>query len=304
MILSNFIIQANSCRKNYGKKDAIRNFTLSVPSEGIIGLIGRNGSGKTTFMKLCAGQLDVTSGTLKVFGAAPTDNLAVLSNVVYTCHNMPYEKHLQLETILKSYSVMFENFDLEFASKLLHYFNLNPKTKYKSLSQGMGSIFNFICGLAARAPLTMFDEPVLGMDITVRKSAYEVLLRDFTEHPRAIIISSHMLAELENILSDILLIDEGRLVLFENIDDLRESAYRVEGEIEAVENFIKGKRIIYRSNGLKAEAVVHEKFDETAGAEAGRLNLQTGPVRPEDLCVYLTKENKEGELSCLWQKTN
>ena len=75
----------------------------------------------------------------------------------------------------------------------------------------------------------MLDEPVLGMDVTVRKSAYEILLRDFAEHPRTFIISSHLLSEIEGLLSDILLIEKGKLVLHSPIDDVRQSAYRVDG---------------------------------------------------------------------------
>ena len=302
--MSDLIIQAAGLCKNYGKKAAINSFTVDIPAGGLIGLIGRNGSGKTTLMKLCAGQLEVSGGKLEVMGSAPMDNLDVLSNLVYTFHDMPYEKQLKLQTILSNYAVMFRDFDLEFAGKLLKYFNLSAKTKYKQLSLGMASIFNFICGLACRAQLTMFDEPVLGMDITVRKAAYEVLLRDYSIHPRTIIISSHLLGEMENILSDILLIDEGRPVLFENIDDLRQGAYRIEGKKSAVDSFAAGKQVVYYQGGINCEAVIKEKVGDTIQEQAQRSGLRVSPVRPEDLCVYLTRENKEGELSCLWKKTN
>jgi len=172
------------------------------------------------------------------------------------------------------------------------------------LSQGMASIFNFICGLSCRTPLVMLDEPVLGMDVTVRKAAYEILLREFSEHPRTFIVSSHLLSEIEGILSDIILIDEGKLVLHEEIDELRQRAYRVEGELSAVDTFTIGRSIIHKKTGLTTEAIVFEQLTETAAAEAKRQGLTVSAVRPEDLCIYLTKENKEGELECLWQKAN
>lgn len=302
--MSNFVIKADNLCKNYGKKAAISDFTLNITGGGIIGLIGRNGSGKTTLMKLCAGLLDVTCGKLEVFGGTPMDNLNVLTDVVYTYHNRTYDKQLKLKTILEDYNIMFKNFDLEFAGKLLNYFDLSPKMKYKNLSQGMMSIFNFICGLSCRADLTMFDEPVLGMDVTVRKAAYEVLLRDYAEHPRTIIISSHQLSEVESILSDILLIDEGKSVLFDNIDELRRIAYRVEGEKVAVDSFGAGKQIIYYKDGISCDAVIKETLDDAVCDRARQNGLKISNVRPEDLCVYLTRENKEGELECLWQKAN
>lgn len=302
--MSESVIKAMGLTKNFGKKPAIDSLSIDISGEGLIGLIGRNGAGKTTFMKLVAGQLEVNQGKLEVFGQNPMDNLKVLSNTVYTYHNMQYDKHLKLQRILRNYSLMFPDFDFDFATRLLSYFNLNPKMKYKSLSQGMASIFNFICGLSCRARLTLLDEPVLGMDVTVRKSAYEILLREFSEHPRTIIISSHLLSELEGMLSDILLIDEGKLVLYKDIDELRQSAYRIEGEQSAVDDFSKGKQVISKKSGITSEAVIFESLDDNTIIHAKKFNLKISAVRPEDLCIYLTRENKEGELECLWQKAN
>jgi len=298
-------IRTEQLVKQYQDKKALDALSISISSGYITGLIGRNGSGKSTFMKLCAGLLDKTSGKFEVFGNDPMDELQTLSNLVYTYHDMKYEKPLKLKAILSNYDVMFPNFDLAFATKLLRYFNLSPTMKYAQLSQGMASIFNFICGLSCRAALTMLDEPVLGMDVTVRKAAYEVLLRDYSEYPRTIIISSHLLSEIESVLSDILLIDEGKLILHENIDDLRQSAYMLEGSINRLDEFCAGKKVIYRQNRETGNiAVIHEKPDDTALNSAKTAGLKLSVVRPEDLCVYLTRENKEGELECLWQKVN
>lgn len=303
--MPDLIIKATNLTKNYGSKKAIDDFSVSIPADGIIGLIGRNGSGKTTFMKLCAGLLNKTGGTVEVFGKEPMDNLEVLSNLTYTYHDLRYEKPLKLLSILQNYAVMFQSFDMEFALKLLKYFDLRKEMKYRYLSQGMASTFNFICGLSCRVPLTMFDEPVLGMDITVRRAAYEVLLREYNEHPRTIIISSHLLSELEGVLSDILLIDKGRMILHENIDDLRQVAYRIQGDKNNLDGFCKDKKVIYYKNGdLNSTAVIHEKPDELTMQTAKAAGLQISSVRAEDLCIYLTRENKEGQLECLWQKTN
>jgi ABC-2 type transport system ATP-binding protein len=196
---------------------------------------------------------------------------------------------------------MFPGFDLEFASKLVSYFELHGKMKYKSLSQGMCSIFNFLCALSCRAPLTMFDEPVLGMDVTVRKSAYEILLRDFTEFPRTIIISSHLLSEIEGILSDILLIEQGKVVLNAPIDDVRQLAYRVDGPELLINKYITNKRVITRKKSeLNCFAVIYEPLTEAAEDAARKEELTVSAIRAEELCVYLTQPNKEDQLECLW----
>jgi ABC-2 type transport system ATP-binding protein len=295
------VIETIGLSKYFGKTEALSGLSVNIPEHSITGLIGRNGSGKTTFLKILAGILDKTSGDVKVFGGQPMDNLPVLNKLVYTYHNMAYDPNLNLKTILYAYKTMFAGFDHGFADKLMKYFELNGKMKYKHLSQGMGSIFNFLCALSCRADLTMFDEPVLGMDVTVRKSAYEILLRDFSEYPRTFIVSSHLLSELEGVLSDILLIEQGKLVLHSPIDDMRQSAYRIDGNHAAVENFFSGKKTIaQKKNEFSGFAVVYEPVTEKVMESAKAHGLSVSSVRAEDLCVYLTRQNKEEELECLW----
>jgi ABC-2 type transport system ATP-binding protein len=299
--MNNSVIETTGLSKHFGKTEALSGLSVNIAEHSITGLIGRNGSGKTTLLKIFAGILDETSGEVKVFGGQPMDNLPVLNKLVYTYHNMAYDPNLNLKTILFAYKTMFAGFDSDFADKLMKYFELSGKMKYKNLSQGMSSIFNFLCALSCRASLTMFDEPVLGMDVTVRKSAYEILLRDFSEHPRTFIVSSHLLSEIEGVLSDILLIERGKLVLHSPIDDIRQSAYRVDGSYSAVEGFVSGKKIIaQKKNEFSSFAVVYEPVTEKIMESAKAHGLSVSSVRAEDLCVYLTRQNKEEELECLW----
>ena len=303
--MSEFAIEAEDLTKQYGLLKAVDSLSVEIQSGGITGLIGRNGSGKTTFMKLCAGLTQVSGGRLEVFGETPMDNIAVLDRLVYIHSGIVYEDQLKLRAILKNYAAMFTRFDLAFAQRLLDYFHLSPKLSYKGLSQGMRGVFNFICGLSCRAELTLLDEPVLGLDAPSRKAVYEIMLRDYTEYPRTIIVSSHLLAELEGILSDILLIDNGKLILHSNTDDLKQSVYHAEGDSSGLEAFCRGKKIIWSKKGpFRHEAVIMECFDDAVAIGAERYGVQVAGVRLEDLCIYLTPSRKEGDLECLWQKTN
>jgi len=297
----NNIVTTVNLNKHFGKTHALDDMSIAITENSITGLIGRNGSGKTTLLKILAGILDKTDGDVKVFGEEPMDNIAVLNKLVYTYHNVEYDPKLRLKIILDLYKTMFPGFDSVFANKLMNYFELDGKMKYKNLSQGMGSIFNFLCALSCRAPLTMLDEPVLGMDVTVRKAAYEILLRDFTEHPRTFIISSHLLSELEGVLSDILLIEQGEVVLNSPIDDVRQSAYRIDGTQAAVDEYITGKKIISKKKSeLSCFAIVNETYTDATIESAKAQGLTVSPVRAEELCIYLTQQNKEDELECLW----
>lgn len=295
------IIKTTDLCKTFDKSPALESLNISIKSGSITGLVGRNGSGKTTLLKIIAGRLDKTSGEALVFGTAPMDNIDVQNKLIYTYHNVEYEQNQTLDTILYAFSKMFPNFDTEFAEKLMSYFELSGRKKYKGLSQGMSSTFNFISAIAARAELTLLDEPVLGMDVTVRRSVYEILLRDFSEHPRTLIISSHLLSEIEGVLTDILLIEKGKLVLHCPIDDIRQAAYRVDGSAEAVEAYIADKKVLAKkTTELSNYAITYEPLSPQAEQEAAQKGLTISSVRAEDLCVYLTHQNKEDELKCLW----
>jgi len=296
------IVKTSNLTKHYGKAStALSDVSVSIPENSITGLIGRNGSGKTTLMKILAGRLNKTDGEALVFGQAPMDNIEVLNKLIYSYHNIPYEPSWKLKKIIKAYQTMFLNFDKQFADKLMNYFDLSEKMKYKNLSQGMTSVFNFLCALSCRAELTMLDEPVLGMDVTVRKSVYEILLRDFTEHPRTFIISSHLLSELEGLLSDILLIERGKVILNNPVDDVQQSAYRVDGTQAVIEVYTANKKVItQRTNELGSFAIIHERCTEEALESARKLSLTVSAVRLEDLCVFLTQQKKEDDLECLW----
>lgn len=297
-----YVIKSEKLSKAYGNNIAINNLSVDINRGGIIGLIGRNGSGKTTFMKMCAGLLNKTEGELYVMGSDPQDNIAVAERLVYAHHNIDYDRNLRLADIVYSFKIMYSNFDEGFALKLLRYFELNPKSKYNSLSQGMMSVFNFICALASRAELTMLDEPVLGMDVAVRKSVYEVLLRDYTEHPRTIIISSHLLSEIEGVLSEILLINKGKLLLYEDIDEIREIAYRADGSKENLDKYGYNKEVIfYKSGSFDSFNIILGSLTEEMVNDAKKQNISLSKVRPEEICMYLTQDNKEAELKCLWE---
>jgi len=297
----NSAIKAESLPKSFGKKQALTNLTFSLKTSGITGLVGRNGAGKTTLLKLAAGLISKSSGTLEVWNENPMDNLDVLTRLVYSHPQLSYNQLLRLDDILGDYHTMFPGFDSAFARKLLDYFDLGSRRRYSQLSQGMKATFNFVAGLATRAPLTMFDEPTLGMDVTTRKAVYEILLREYSEHPRAIIISSHLMSELEGVLTDVLLIDAGNLILHDSIENLRQSAYLLEGEEAALDAYCRGRNVIYRKQGeTGSRAVIHEPYTEESVQHARSQGLKLLAVRPEDLCIYLTRKDKEGELECLW----
>ncbi|MCL2746822.1 MAG: ABC transporter ATP-binding protein, partial [Coriobacteriia bacterium] len=288
--MNNYAIVAEGLSKRFGKKQVLTDFSFTIDAVGITGLLGRNGSGKTTLMKICAGHITKTSGELKVWGATPLNNLSARSRLVYSSHDVSYSGGLTLGVILADYQLLFPDFDMLFAQKLLDYFTINVNGKYSKASQGVKSLFNFICALAARTPLTMFDEPTLGMDTTVRKAVCEILIREYNEHPRAFVISSHLMSEMESFLDAVMIIDQGNLVLHESVDTMRQKAYQLEGEAEVLNAFIAGRNVIYRTRSeLTNLAIIYEAACDQTIIEACAAGLLLKGLSPESLYMYLSR---------------
>lgn len=297
-----FIVEANQLTFRYGKKHAIRDFNINLNENQMIGLIGRNGSGKTTFLKLCAGLLQPELGEIKVLSQNPVNNLAVLKEVIYSYTKVPHKASLPLECIIEDFGIFYEHFDRVFAYKLIDYFSLSRHAKYSSLSQGMTSVVSFICAISTRAKLTLLDEPVIGMDIAVRKKVYEIILRDYIENPRTIIISSHILSELQELLSEMLIIDGGKIILYKTLEEIQSLAFRIEGTKEAVAAFTASHPALHEEHKvIGSSAIIETILDEAIDKESKQLNLVLSKVSPEELYIYKTNHGKEMDLDCLWE---
>lgn len=302
--MSNYSIQTNHLQKCYGKKQVLENLNLELHENQIIGLIGANGSGKTTFFKMCVGLEAITGGTIRILGGDPWRDMAINSEIIYSMHDLPVVPTEKLKKILNYYEIAYPHFDRGFADKMMDLFELPRNKNCKQLSQGTKSMFHFICAMAARCQVTLLDEPFIGIDIEKRKLAYEILLRDYMEHPRTFVISSHNLAELDGVLSEMVLIHQGKLVFYEEIDTVREMLCRVSGSAEEITDFANGlaqDKILQRESGELGDALI---LRGSAGSDlsmrAKQAGLSVESVSPEDVCVYLTKMGKEKQLGALW----
>ncbi len=299
------VINCKNLTMKFGDKVALDGISFQLGEQSITGFIGRNGSGKTTFMRLASGIIKSTSGELEVMGEVPYGNISIAENVIYSFHNYPHQEQLLLKNIMKEYVELFPEFDKDFASNLLKYYSLDGKMKYKSLSQGMKSMFNFSMALATRSPITFLDEPMLGMDVKTRKHAYEILLTEYTMYPRNFIISSHMLNEFDTILTDIVLIDNGKMVFHKDIDEIPQLAYRVDGDVDTLQEVISDGQVLYAKIGeLGSYYIVEGTLTQEIKQEMGMHKLECSVLRPEEVCMYYSSQKEEEDLSCLWNEKN
>ncbi len=299
--INNIAISVKNLTKRYHKCTALNGLTLDIHAGQIIGLIGANGSGKTTFFRICNGLLAATEGSFSVLGGNPLTDISTKNEMIYSMHNLPVGNREKIKNILSYYTIMYPHFDREFADKILSLFEVNTKKTLSSLSQGTKSLVHFACAMATRCQMTMLDEPFIGIDIEKRKTAYEILLRDYMEHPRTFLISSHNLSELEHVLSEMILIHNGNLIFYEDMDAVRDMLIRVDGEETILRKYLSRQKVLHVSNGeIGNFAIVEGSMQSPAALDAQKIGLTPSPVNPEDVCIYLTSKRKESDLECLW----
>lgn len=290
------VIECSNLKKSFKHFAAIDDLSIKIEENKMTGLIGRNGAGKTTLLKLIAGFLRPTSGEIKVFSQDPFNSLLVSANLIYIDNQMLFPSTFTLFDILNSAGSFYPNWDKGLAYKLLDYFYLDRTKSHSSLSKGMQSTFNVILGLAAHCPLTIFDEPTTGMDAAVRKDFYRALLKDYVAHPRTIILSSHLLNEIEDILEDILLLKNGTKCLHLAVTSFKEYALGLRGNASVIHQLIGNRTVIHEEQFARNNVflVVKHDFSEHQLYELKRSDVGYSSVPTEDLCVYLTSKTKGG----------
>ena len=286
------VISCIDVSKNYLHHRANEDVSFSVKENTITGVIGRNGAGKTTLLKMIAGYLRPTSGDITVFQKQPYNSLTVSYNRIFVDDQMVFPASFNLTNIIDMCQDFYPNFDRKFAYNLIDYFELPLKRTQYQLSKGQKSSLHFIVGLAARCPLTIFDEPTTGMDSTVRKDFYRVLLKDYITHPRTILLSSHQIQEIEHLLEDVLILDHGKLLMHESIDDLRAYALKVSGDAHLVKKVTAERDIIYEERIGNNELNVIIKNDGSFQTDDDRISTEGLPVH--ELLSYVTKKRKGG----------
>ncbi len=282
------VVEVSGLTRRFGDLAAVDHASFTVQENTITGLLGRNGAGKTTLMQLLTGQDFATSGEIRVFGQSPVENADVLQRVCFVKESQKYPEDFAPHHVLRSAPWFFPNWDAALAERLVDDFRLPLKRRIKKLSRGQLSSIGVIVGLAARAPLTFFDEPYLGLDAVARQIFYDRLLEDFTEHPRTVILSTHLIDEVADLLEHVLVIDDGRIIIDEAADDVRGSATNVVGSASAVDAFVRDREVLHREGigGLASVTIGALTAAERAAARDDGLEL--APVSLQQLVVRRT----------------
>ena len=213
------LLQLHHVTKKYKKHVAIDDVTLSLPAGKIIGLLGPNGSGKTTLIKLMNGLLQPTTGDIVIDGYRPSVEtkkiVSYLPDTSYLLENMKIKDALTL------FEDFYNDFSREKAEHLLEDLDLNPDEQLKNLSKGNKEKVQLILVMSRQAKLYILDEPIGGVDPAAREYILRTIINNYCEDA-SVVISTHLIAEIEPILDEIVFLKEGKVILQGNTDDIRE----------------------------------------------------------------------------------
>lgn len=276
---------------SFGSTTALDEVSLDLAPGRIHGLLGRNGAGKTTLLSVLASLLPASAGTVHLDGTDPFENEHLMSQVclIRDCGDVIASERISWN--LDFQAMARPTFDRAWAQELVESFGLSARTKPTQLSRGQRSALGISIGLASRAPLTMFDEPHLGLDAPSRDLFAELLLADFAEHPRTIMLSSHLIGEVEPLLETVTILHRGRVLLSAESDDVRARGLTVTGPTNRVDALASGLHVIATQDlGPTRRITAYGQADPDLLASAERDGLTIAAAPLHDLVVHLTGE--------------
>ena len=222
------IVEVQRLTRHFDRKIALNDLSLIVPRGGVFGLIGGNGAGKTTLIRHILGMLKAQSGSVRVFGLDPIENpVGVLGRIGYLSEDRDLPNWMRVHELIRYTQAFYPNWDPTYAEELREAFDLDPKAKVKTLSRGQRARAGLLVALAHRPELLVLDEPSSGLDPVVRRDILGAIIRTIADEGRTVFFSSHLLDEVERVADRVAIIHEGRIMLTDTMDEIKESHRRM-----------------------------------------------------------------------------
>ena len=212
------LVKCNNLCKNFDNKIILKDVNLSIQKGRIVGLLGKNGMGKTTLIKLINDLLTPTSGEVLINSETPNVNSKRV--ISYLPERTYLDKSMKVSQIITFFEEFYDNFNKEKAIKLLKDLDLDINAKINKMSKGMQEKLQLILVMSREAELYILDEPLGGVDPATRDYILDKILSNFNEGA-SVIISTHIISDIERILDDVIFIDKGKIILTSSADDLR-----------------------------------------------------------------------------------
>lgn len=269
-------IEIKNVTKRFGAVKALDDVSVCFGDNRIFGLLGNNGAGKTTLMNIITNRLYPDSGRVSIDGEAVSDNDRALGRIFMMGEQNLYPDDMKVIRAFQVTSAFYPDFDMARANDLSVKFGLNVKKKITALSTGYASIFRLVLALSVGAPYLLLDEPVLGLDAQHRDMFYRELMAQYAEKPCTIVVSTHLIQEIQNLVEHAVIIKDGLIIRDAPIDALMAGACTVSGPAGLVDKFTASRTVLsqHTLGGLKTACVQGDAGEIPEGLELSKVNLQ------------------------------
>lgn len=242
------ILEARALGKRYGRKVALSDCTLSVPSGRVVGLVGPNGAGKSTLLQLACGLIGPTSGSIEVLGGRPASGPGQLAKVGFVAQDTPTYAGLSIADHLRLGARLNPGWDAQLAEERIRQLGLDPAQKAGKLSGGQRAQVALTLAVAKRPELLILDEPVAALDPLARREFLQSLMEVVAEHGTTVVLSSHLVSDLERVCDHLISLVASRVQLSGDVDDLLATHFRLTTARREAATLPQGMRVVLETH--------------------------------------------------------
>lgn len=281
-------IQVKGLRKKYFNKEAVKGVDFTIEQESIIGLLGRNGAGKSTVLNMIARRIEKTSGDITLDGVDLHRTPRAMHQVYLSSTENWFPKEYKFKDLLSIYKKTYPEFDSEFAEELIKVFGVNVKERFSKASTGYQSIMKIILALCNPSEYIFMDEPVLGLDANHRHIFNKKLLEAYARNPRTFVIATHLIEEVASILEKVIVIKDGVVTEEVMVEEVLGKGYVVSGATRLVQEFVADKNVqeTEQIGNITRAVVIGKKGETPQGLDFSALTLQ-------DYFISITRKENE-----------
>ena len=281
-------IQVKGLRKKYFNKEAVKGVDFTIEPESIIGLLGRNGAGKSTVLNMIARRIEKTSGDITLDGVDLHKTPRAMHQVYLSSTENWFPKEYKFKDLLSIYKKTYPEFDSDFAEDLIKVFGVNVKERFSKASTGYQSIMKIILALCNPSEYIFMDEPVLGLDANHRHIFNKKLLEAYARNPRTFVIATHLIEEVASILEKVIVIKDGVVTEEVMVEEVLGKGYVVSGATSLVQEFVADKNVqeTEQIGNITRAVVIGKKGETPQGLDFSALTLQ-------DYFISITRKENE-----------
>ena len=253
-------LMINHVTKRYRRHTVIDEVSFNLAPAKIYGLLGRNGAGKSTLLNIITNRIFPTSGMVAMGPQNVNNNDEELGKIYLMSESNMYPKTTRVKRMLSDADRFYGKFDFANARRMLGQFGINEKDRFSNLSTGQKTAVKITIALNVNAQYVLLDEPTLGLDVNYRETFYRELLRTYSEKPRTFVLSTHLISEVQQLVEDVLILHEGKIIVNEPVEELLRRAFLVSGPAQLVDEYTAGQTTTDRQTigNLKETAVIGE----------------------------------------------